>query len=354
MRSGEAIPKSSLSLIRPERLPMRHSFNVENVERKVLLILKILSESPAPLGARVIARQMKDSGLDLSERTVRYHLKFMDQKGMTKLVCRRDGRLITDHGKDELSNARVQDKVSLCSSRIDMLAFKTTFDLSKEQGMVPVNISFFPKDRFKDALDVMKPAFQSNMTVSDRIAVAESGEKLGDITVPDGKIGLATICSIVINGILLKNGVPIDSKFGGILQMKNGFPLRFVEIIHYTGSSLDPSEIFIRGKMTSVSKVVKKGEGKILANFREIPAVSMAQVTDLIEGIRETGLGGIMAVGGIGNPVCETIVGVNKAGMILIGGLNPVACAHEHGIDVDNMAMTTIMEFQDMQNISDL
>lgn len=333
---------------------MKNLFNVEDVERKGLLILKILSESQEPVGARVIASRMKNSGLDLSERSVRYHLKLMDDKGLTRLVGRRDGRLITNHGKDELSHARVQDKVSLCSSRIDMLAFKTTFDLSKAQGMVPVNLSFFTKDRFKEALNAMKPAFKSNLTVSDRIAVAESGGKLGDVTVPDGKIGLATVCSILINGILLKNGVPINSKFGGILQVQDGVPLRFVELIHYAGSSLDPSEIFIRGKMTSVNQVVKKGEGKILANFREIPSVSMTHVTDVIEGIRTIGLGGILAVGGIGSPVCETLVDVNKAGMILIGGLNPVACAHEQGIDVDNLAMTTIMEFRDMWRISDL
>ncbi|KUG21821.1 transcriptional repressor [hydrocarbon metagenome] len=333
---------------------MKNLFNVEDVERKGLLILRILSESQDPLGARIIASRMKDSGLDLSERTVRYHLKLMDHKGLTRLIGRRDGRIITDHGKNELSNARVQDKVGLCSSRIDMLAFKTTFDLSKQQGMVPVNISLFTKDRFEEALKAMNPAFQNKIVVSDRIAVAQNGEKLGDVTVPDGKIGLATVCSILINGILLKNGVPIDSKFGGILQVKNGVPLRFVELIHYAGSSLDPSEIFIRGKMTSVNQVVEKGEGNILANFREIPAVSMAHVMDLIEGIQAIGLGGILTVGGIGNTICETIVGVNKAGMILIGGLNPVACAHEQGIDVDNLAMTTIMEFRDMHHISDM
>jgi len=297
---------------------------------------------------------MKDSGLDLSERTVRYHLKLMDHKGLTRLMGRRDGRMITDHGKEELSNARVQDKVSLCSSRIDILAFKTTFDLSKQQGLVPVNVSLFMKDRFQEALEAMKPAFQNKMAVSDRIAIARNGEKLGDITIPDGQVGLATVCSILINGILLKNGVPIDSRFGGILQVKNGKPLRFVELIHYADSSLDPFEIFIRGKMTSVNQVVLKGEGNILANFREIPAVSMAHVTDLMKGIRETGLGGIMAVGCSGNPVCETMVGLNKAGMILLGGLNPVACAHEQGINVNNLAMTTVMEFRDMQNISDL
>jgi len=75
----------------------------------------------------------------------------------------------------------------------------------------------------------------------------------------------------VVNGILLRNGVPMDSRFGGILQVKDGKPLRFRRIDHYSGSSLDPSEVFIRGRMTSVRQAADQGEGKILANFREIP-----------------------------------------------------------------------------------
>ena len=51
---------------------------------------------------------------------------------------------------------------------------------------------------------------------------------------------LATVCSIVVNGVLLKNGIPMDSKFGGIVQISRGEPLRFVKLIHYSGSSLDP------------------------------------------------------------------------------------------------------------------
>jgi len=49
--------------------------------------------------------------------------------------------------------------------------------------------------------------------------LAGRGELLGDVLVPQGKIGIATVCSIVINGFLLKNGIPMDSKFGGILQI---------------------------------------------------------------------------------------------------------------------------------------
>jgi hypothetical protein len=278
----------------------------------------------------------------------------MDERGLTRLVGRQDGRSITPLGKDELLNARVQDKISLCNSRIDLLAFKTTFNLAKRSGLVPVNLSFFAKDRFHDALEAMKPAFKEKLAVSDRIAIAQSGEKLGDIIVPDGKTGMATVCSILINGVLLKSGVPIDSKFGGILQVKNGTAQRFVELIHYSGTSLDPSEIFVRGKMTSVHNVVETGEGKILANFCEIPAVSISLVEDILSGMTDAGINGVQALGGIGTTICETIVGVTKAGMILIGGLNPVACAHEQGIDVDNLAMTTVMEFEAMQSIREM
>jgi len=333
---------------------MKELFKPEDIERKIILILKILHESAAPLGARVIARRMSERNVELSERTVRYHLKMMDERKLTQLVGRRDGRIITERGLNEITDARVQDKIGLSISRIDVLSFKTTFDVKKKRGLVPVNISFFPQKQFANALKVMKPVFQKKLAVSSRVAVAAAGKTLGDIVVPQGKVGLATVCSIVINGVLLKHGIPIDSKFGGILQMRKGETLRFVELIHYAGSSLDPSEIFIRGKMTAVNQVVREGEGKILANFREIPALSRSLVDKVIDDFAKAGIHGILSIGSIGHPVCQTHVDVDKIGMILIGGLNPVAAAYEEGFDVDNKAMSTVMEYEKLKDIETL
>ena len=333
---------------------MIERFKPEDIERKVLLILKILRESQESLGARVIARKMSEQDVQLSERTVRYHLKIMDERGLTRLVGRRDGRIITELGQNEISDARVQDKIGLSISRIDVLSFKTTFDLSKRRGLVPVNISFFPREQFPQALKIMKPVFSKKLAVSSRVAVAQAGKMLGDIVVPEGKIGFATICSIVINGVLLKHGIPIDSKFGGILQIRKGETLRFVELIHYAGSSLDPSEIFIQGKMTSVRKVLKSDEGKILANFREIPALSRSLVEHVINDFTKAGIHGVLSIGAAGQPVCQTHVDMNKIGMILIGGLNPVAAAYEEGIDVDNKAMSTVMDYDKLSDVGKL
>src|SRR4030042_4760049 len=107
------------------------SFESSDIERKVLSILKILGSSHQPQGARVIARQLKDLGIELTERAVRYHLKMTDERGLTRLVGRRDGREITELGQAELKRALVSDKVGLAFSRIEMLAFRTNFDCDK-------------------------------------------------------------------------------------------------------------------------------------------------------------------------------------------------------------------------------
>jgi repressor of nif and glnA expression len=328
-------------------------FETQDVERKTIAIMRILRDSPEPLGARVIAQSLKNHGVELGERAVRYHLKLMDERGFTESMGR-DGRLITQLGREELESALVRDKVGFVASRIELLAYQTDFDIDKRQGKVPVNVSFFPEKQFKKAIEIMKRVFQAGICVSDLVTLARQGEKLGGIIVPQGKIGLATVCSVIINGALLKAGIPMDSKFGGILQIKNHKPLRFVELIQYSGSSLDPSEIYIASKMTSVGQVARKGEGRILANFREIPAICQPGAEKVVAVLKEAGLGGVLMIGEVSKSVCEVPVELNKVGMILTGGLNSVAAAVESGIEVENHAMGTVMEYQDLVKFRDL
>ena len=328
-------------------------FETQDVDRKVLAILKILSDSPKSLGSKVIARRLKEQGVDLSERAIRYHLNLMDERGLTHLKGQREGREITAHGKKEVTNALVKDKVGFAISRIELLAFRTTFDPQSRTGLIPVNVSLFRKDDFSKALRIMKPIFKSGLCVSDLVMIAGEGKVIGDLIVPEGKVGLATVCSIVVNGTLLKAGVPIDSKFGGILQMQNNLPVRFVELIHYAGSSLDPTEIFIRANMTSVAKASETGSGEILANYREVPAACRPLVEEVATRLRDAGIGGILATGKISEPVCEIPIELNRVGVILIGGLNPVAAAAELGISSESHAMSTVVDYQALKNINE-
>jgi repressor of nif and glnA expression len=317
-----------------------------NVKRKILLILKVLKSLQKPAGSVVIAKHLKERGVELSERAVRYHLKLTDERGLTQLVRGRDGRIITDKGLREIQSALVVDKVGLAISRIEQLAYRTSINLDDLSGSVPVNISFFAEDQFQDALQIMSPVFESGLCVSKLVAVAEGGQYIGDVMVPHGSIGLATVCSIVVNGALLKAGIPMDSRFGGILQLQDHEPVRFTEMIHYNGCSLDPSEIFIKARMTSVREVTDTGNGEILANFREIPAICQFLAEDIIQKLKHAGFNGVFVTGDISLPVCEITVDLNKIGIILLGGLNPVAAAAEAGIEADNHSMSSIIEYR--------
>jgi repressor of nif and glnA expression len=318
------------------------------VERKVIAILKVLSDSPQPLGAKVIARRLKEHGVELGERAVRYHLKLMDERGLTQPLSRRDGREITSQGIEELNNALVADKVDFVLEKIELLAFRTSFDVESRSGLVPVNVSFFRKERFKEALRVVAPVFKAGLCVSELVAVGQEGERLGELLVPEGKVAFATVCSLIINGCLLKAGIPIDSRFGGVLQIRHQMPLRFVNLINYSGTTVDPSEVFIRAKMTDVQSVVREGEGKILANFRELPARCLPLMKEVTAGLKEAGLNGLLMTGSPSEAVCGISVGLNRVGMILLGGLTPVAAAAEAGIEADNQAMSTLLDYKSL------
>jgi repressor of nif and glnA expression len=329
------------------------AFESQGVERKELAIMKILSDSQEPIGARVIAHHLKGLGFELGERAVRYHLKLMDERGLTQLIGRREGRVLTEAGTEEVESALVKDKVGFAISKIETLAFRTSFDFERRSGLIPVNISLFPSEKFARALSVMRPAFEAGLCISDLVAVASEGEQLGEVTVPQGKTGLATVCSIVFNGALLKAGVPVNSRFGGILQLRNHKPIRFVELVDYAGCSLDPSTIFIRARMTSVAEVIKKGDGNILGNFREIPSICRPIADEVVAGLDKAGIHGLVIMGDTSEPVCEIPVDLNKMGVVLLGGLNPVAAAEEAGIEANNLAMSTVMEYRALVKFRD-
>ena len=316
-------------------------------ERKIITILRVLSESSEPLGSITIARKLERHGIFLSERAVRYHLKIADERGYTQPLGR-DGRMITTKGLEELRVALAPDQLTFILEKLELLAFRTTFDPKRRSGQLPINTSLFNKEEFPKAVETMKDAFRVGLCVSELVAIATEGQKLGDVVIPNGKVGLATVCGITVNGVLLKHGVPMESRFAGILEIKDSKPRRFVAVINYGGTSVDPSEQYIRARMTSVDEAARTGDGRILANFREIPALSRSLVEEVTGALKEAGINGVFALGNVSEPTCQISVGMNRIGVVLLGGLNPVAAAVEAGIEVQNVAESGLIDFEQL------
>jgi len=314
----------------------------------MLAILKVLDKQPETiLGSREISKQLKLHGIELTERTVRYHLRILDERGFTK-VFGKEGRMITQKGRDELSQALVSEKVGFVISKIETFSYLTNLDLEKNEGDIILNVSYFPEEKRKEALRIMKPVFSSPYVMCDKVVMRSGGEKIGDILVPKGQIGFGTVCSVTINGIFLKAGIPVLSRFGGVLQIINSDLSRFTALISYEGSSLDPLEIFIKSRMTDVSGAVRNHSGKILASFREIPVVSLEKARELSATMEKKGIGGILLIGNPNQPLLEMPVGLDRAGMVIVGGLNPIAALEEAGIPTVSKAMSTLFRFSEL------
>jgi len=318
-----------------------------DAESKLISILEVLSESCEPLGSITIARRLERKGIFLSERGVRYHLRITDERGYTQ-PAGRDGRMITPEGQQEVKEALASQHLGFVREKLEMLAYQTTFDPEKGTGQLSINTSLINKDKFKKAVSAMKDAFRAGICVSHLVAVASEGERLGSVVVPSGKIGLATVCSVAVNGVLLKAGIPTEFRFGGVLEVRNSKARRFVAIIDYAGTSVDPSEQFICAKMTSVGEAARTGSGKILGVFRTIPAPAREVVEQKIARLKEAGIGGVYALGNTSEPLCQIPVSLNRIGVVQLGGLNPVAAAVEAGIEIENMAESGLIDFQQL------
>jgi HTH-type transcriptional regulator, global nitrogen regulator NrpRI len=333
-------------------MSMVQASGAEN-ERKIIAILKVLSESSEPLGSITIARELERHGISLSERAIRYHLQITDERGYTQPMGR-DGRMLTPIGIEELRMALAPEKLNFINEKLELLAFQTTFDPVKRSGLLPINTTLIDNTLFPTALEAMAAAFDAGVCVSQLVATAAEGEKLGSIVVPEGKTGLATVCGAVVNGVLLKSGVPVESRFGGVLEIKNHKPKRFIAVISYGGTSVDPSEQFIRAHMTSVGEIARTGSGKMLANFRELPAPARATVAEKITLLKEAGINGVYVLGNTSETICQLTVGINRIGMVLVGGLNPLAAVFEQGITMDNFAESGMIEYQQLVNFHEL
>jgi HTH-type transcriptional regulator, global nitrogen regulator NrpRI len=322
------------------------------LDRKINAILKLVAEAKEPIGSAEIAEKLKAQGLDMPERTVRYHLKELSEKGLMKGLWK-EGRVITDKGIEELGNAMAFDKVGFMNSRIDNMSYQMDFDLEKKSGRVILNLSLIREADFSRALKIMAPVFAKKLTIGDKVLLVEAGRDFGNLTIPAGWVGLGTLCSINLNGILLKHGIAMEPKMGGLLQFAGERPVRFTEIINYDGTTLDPHEILIKSRMTGVSAAAA-GEGKILAGLREVPAATVHEAEAIIRKIESAGLGRVILIGKPGQTLLGIPIGVERVGIVVPGGLNPIAAVEEAGIETASKALSALIEADQLVDFSRL
>jgi repressor of nif and glnA expression len=296
--------------------------------RKEIEILRILSEFDSPVGSTLLKGELRKRGFLLSERTVRYHLQLLEAKGFV-LGHERKGRTITGQGLEELSRSLATQRLGFTTTRFMSLAYSATYEPVSDSGTVVANVSLLDKRLQHKTVDTMKALQDMNLLSAPYIKVLNEDEEYCEVSVPKGQFGLFTVCNLTLDSILIHSGIPLFFQYGGLVQVVNRKPIRFVEIISYEGTTIPPLEVFVYRKMTSISRILKTGSGMLLATLREVPSEARERTVKILENQQKKGWGGILVVGEPNEPVLGVPVGMDRFGICMVGGIVPGAAMVE-------------------------
>ena len=325
--------------------------SIENESaRKEIEILRILSEFASPVGSTLLKRELRKRGFLLSERTVRYHLQLLEAKGFL-LGHNRRGRTITQLGLEELSRSLATQRLGFTTTRFMSLAYSATYDPEIDSGSVVANVSILNKNLQEKAIETMKELQNMNLLSAPYIKMLNEKEEYCDISVPKDKFALFTVCNLTLDSILIHSGIPLFFKYGGLVQVVNRNPIRFVEIISYEGTTIPPLEVFVYRKMTSISRILKTGSGMLLATLREIPSEARDRTVKILEEQHKKGWGGVLILGEPNESVLGIPVGMDRFGICMVGGIVPGAAMVEEGEQIVTFAPHCFIPIEEMTRI---
>ncbi len=316
---------------------------MSRTDRAQHAILRALAQTSGAIGASRIVESLRLDGLDLSPRAIRFHLLETDRKGWTQLVTRRAGRAITAAGREALAGLPNLGATPMIAARIEELIYQTRIEETEPaRGSVVVNATFLLPANLPPALNEIRSVFHARLGVGQRLLIAQEGEKIGDKIVPPGYLGIGTLCTITISGCLQRRGIPVFSRFGGLLEIRDRKPFLFTARIDYKGSTLDPLEVFIMAGMTRVRETLRTGNGVICASFREVPVVALPDVERAAVLLRRAGIGGILAIGRPSAPLFGVQVSEGHVGIVVAGGVNAIAAVAEAGFPIRLVSLAGI------------
>ncbi len=310
-------------------------------ERKYIEILRILKDHHDPIGAKRLSELMAERGFVLSDRAVQYYLSYLDTMGFTEKIGNL-GRILTRAGRDETDNALVDDRIGFVISKLERLAYRSTFDPATGTGDVAYNLSIVPVEEFEKVKSAFDEVVQAGCGFFNSYRIIEH-----DPRVPSGSVGFITICSISMDGVFQRNGVPVKMAFGGRLEIEQGIPKRFKDLIGYRGTTIDPLELFISSGLTSISRYSQSKSGVALANVREVPCSAKKQVE---ETIRQMNACGFVFPVVMGTQVFNLPSNPFRLSIVAFSGLNYIGNTVEHGIEITTEIGAGNIQFAKVMN----
>ena len=229
-------------------------------------------------------------------------------------------------------------------ARIENLMQQVSFDPLRMKGRIITNTTLVKKDVLSETLDIFYDTIQSGLAVCPMIKIEDDGRYAR----------IKTACSLTIDGVLLKNGIPVRPKGGGIIEVIDREPSRFTEIIMYWATTIDPIDMLTAQGLTNITGMMRTGNGRILGNIQEAPMLARDCIEEVLDHLTGAGFMGVLELGEPNMNVLGVSVERDHLGVALVGGTNLVAAARECGIDVDHESISDLTEISEMRHVEEL
>ena len=239
------------------------------------------------------------------------------------------------------ATAKNNHQISFILNKISNLISQVNFDEETCEGEVITNISYIDREYLDESLEILNKVYKSKPEYC-------IGNRYSIIDYPDNKIGLGTICSLTVDGILINKGITVTPEYSGVLDVY-GNNRRFIELISYMGSSIDPHEIFLKKNMEDILGSLNNS-GKILASVHSIPYIARDKTISVLESLKESGFE-VLKLGKPNEYMYNARIEKYNFGFVLSGGLNPIAAIKEKDIPVDIKSIETIVDFNSFEEL---
>lgn len=273
-----------------------------DTDQRTYDILRLLA-AHEPVGSVHLTEYLRERGYTLTERTVRFILSDLDERGFTEKAGGK-GRRLTDAGRAELDRGGVSGRVEHVRERLADLTSRVTYDPDADEGDVVVGTVSVPaceQAALEDRLSALDDSRLGPVVASVDTA-AESGTDSVTVAVPS---------SVTLDGVLLSAGIDSHPDTLGLVEYEadpdpdslpyddpeptahGGAVRRFTDVIGDERATLDLVELLVDAGRTDVQAALDGETGLLVADNREVPLVRYDTTRALAAATRDR-LGGVL------------------------------------------------------------
>ncbi|OYT40240.1 MAG: hypothetical protein B6U86_04370 [Candidatus Altiarchaeales archaeon ex4484_43] len=315
-------------------------------------ILSILDRKNRAVNSAEIEKELRKIGIDISRRRIVQYLEILDDKGFSENLGR-EGRRISKSGGEEVKKALVHIRPDYIPYKTVKLSSEMTFDIDKRRGSVVANLSIIDENKEENVIKILKEICTKTNWASPFIKIAHSGGILCDYKIPEGKMGLATVSSMTIDGILINNKVYVIPLYCGLVEFNDLKPVRFTVLAPTKGCSFDPLTIFIGQGKSTVCNAIRKTHGLVVADYREYPNTVKDIVINVLKKTVNV-LGGLVIVGKPETSILGISPTSNYGGVSAFGGEILISALEEEEILTDTRTVYSTIDFKELEPVSEV